>query len=168
MEVERREPPKIELYPEPHQKITNGQSVLFQCRIMQGIPNPTLTWTRTDGRPMARNVEILEGGVIRYEFRELGNERGLSKKLFSFFFRMNQVTGEERGEYKCVAENIAGRTEMIATLTIQEVPEITLTPSGSFQVKVGEPLEISCMAKGQPKPRVSWEKMDPGAASAYM
>ena len=80
---------------------------------------------------------------------------------------MNQVTGEERGEYQCVAENIAGRENMIATLTIQEVPQITMNPEGSFQVKEGEPLKISCMAKGDPKPRVSWEKMG-SQAQAYM
>ena len=75
---------------------------------------------------------------------------------------MNQVTGEERGEYKCVAENIAGRVEMIATLTIQEMPEITLSPSGSIQVKQGDPIKINCMAKGNPKPRVAWERMQNG------
>lgn len=107
---------------------------------MQGIPNPSISWTRTDGKPMARNVEILEGGVIR----------------------MNQVIGEERGEYQCTAENIAGKAVMIATLTIHEMPEVTLEPSGSFQVKEGEPLKITCMAKGNPKPRVAWERMGNG------
>jgi hypothetical protein len=33
---------------------------------MAGIPTPELRWTRTDGRPMANNVEILQGGVLRY------------------------------------------------------------------------------------------------------
>ena len=53
-------------------------------------------------------MEILPGGVIRF----------------------NRVTGEEGGEYRCTAEKMAGRAETVATLTINQVPEITLTHPG--------------------------------------
>ena len=60
-----REAPVVSLHPTPAQTVFPGQSVLWQCRVMAGIPNPDITWTRTDGRPMPTNAEILQGGVLR-------------------------------------------------------------------------------------------------------
>ena len=65
LEVEPREPPTIEIFPEESQTITTGSSVLFQCRAMAGIPTPTIKWTREDRRPIAQNAELLSGGVLR-------------------------------------------------------------------------------------------------------
>ena len=44
LEVERREKPLIEIYPSDNQNVVQGGSVLFQCRVMSGIPNPKITW----------------------------------------------------------------------------------------------------------------------------
>ena len=65
LEVEPREVPTIELYPADYQTVTKGESVLFQCRYMSGIPTPTISWARQDGRPMPPNAELLSGGVLR-------------------------------------------------------------------------------------------------------
>ena len=43
-----REPPRIEIYPESTSVITTGSSALFQCRIIGGIPSPTVVWSRYD------------------------------------------------------------------------------------------------------------------------
>jgi hypothetical protein len=53
------------LYPSESQVVVVGQSVLFQCRTTAGIPNPSVTWTRTDGRPLSSRVQVLDGGVLR-------------------------------------------------------------------------------------------------------
>ena len=36
VEVERREPPRIEVYPDTRQTVTKSGSVLFQCRTLAG------------------------------------------------------------------------------------------------------------------------------------
>ena len=137
IEVERREPPGVEIYPENSQTITKSGSVLFQCRTIAGIPSPLVTWTRVDGLPLQPNVELLGGGVLR----------------------INRVTGKEQGGYKCRAQNEVGSTEAIATLVVQEVPTITLQPQGSVTMQVGTKLSISCSARGDPPPSVSWKKI---------
>jgi len=71
---------------------------------------------------------------------------------------MTQVTREEEGEYKCTGENVAGSVESVATLTIQEVPSIQLSPQGSVTVKLGNPLSIRCDVSGDPPPSISWSK----------
>ena len=65
LEVEPREPPTIELYPSDVQTVNKGESALFQCRYMSGIPTPSISWSRADGSPMPTNVEVLSGGVLR-------------------------------------------------------------------------------------------------------
>ena len=137
LEVEPREAPSIEIFPSVSQTISTGGSVLYQCRARSGIPSPTITWSRLDRRPMPSNVEILSGGVIR----------------------MIQVTGVEEGQYRCTAENIAGKVEAVATLTIHQLPSVQLTPSGSVSVNVGSPLNIRCVASGDPLPTISWKKI---------
>lgn len=137
IEVERRELPKIEIYPDTSQTITVSGSVLFQCRTVAGIPTPAVTWSRVDGRPLHRNVETLGGGVLR----------------------INQVTGDEQGQYICKAQNEVGSTETVANLVIQEIPSIQLEPKGSVTMQVGTKLSIVCRARGDPAPTVSWKKI---------
>ena len=72
---------------------------------------------------------------------------------------MTDIQQSEGGEYLCLATNLAGTAEAIATLIVQEAPSIVLQPQGSFVIKAGEPLKLTCSARGDPKPRVQWEKM---------
>ena len=137
LEVEPREPPTLEIFPALRQTIATGGSALYQCRPRTGIPAPSITWSRVDRRPLAPSAEILSGGVIRF----------------------TRVTGEEEGEYRCTAENIAGRAETVATLTINQVPEITLTPQGSVTIDMGSPLTLRCDVIGDPAPTISWNKI---------
>ena len=137
LEVEPREPPTLEIFPALSQTIVTGGSALYQCRPRTGIPAPSISWTRVDRRPLAPSAEILSGGVIRF----------------------TRVTGEEEGEYRCTAENIAGRAETVATLTINKVPEITVTPQGSVTINIGSQLSMRCDATGDPAPTVSWNKI---------
>ncbi len=137
VEVERREPPRIEVYPDTTQTVTKSGSVLFQCRTLAGIPSPVVTWTRMDGRPLDPHIEILRGGVMR----------------------MNRVQGSEAGEYKCRAQNEAGSTEAIANLIVQEIPRIELEPKGSVTMQVGVRLTIQCNVYGDPTPTISWKRI---------
>ena len=78
LEVEPREAPKLELYPQASQTVGVGGSVLFQCRAVAGIPSPSLVWSREDGGRLAANAELLAGGVVR----------------------ITQVSGPEAGNYR--------------------------------------------------------------------
>ena len=113
MEVERREPRKIEIYPSDNQTVVEGGSVLFQCRILSGIPNPEIEWKPMLTSGFEKNVEILaNGGVIR----------------------MTDVQKENEGRFECTASNLAGKVTSVAYLKVAIAPSLTLTPSGSVQV----------------------------------
>jgi len=172
VEIERREAPVIELFPQPVQKVPIGSSALFQCRLLSGIPSPVVKWTRDNDKPMTPNTELMDGGVIRF----------------------NQLTGEEEGTYKCVAENLAGRATVDATLVVEPEsqpaypsypsypsnPSHMSNPSSSssgshsssnlpstairirqpnpYKVSVGEEAMLECMAHDEPVPMVEWKR----------
>lgn len=138
LEVEPREPPLVELYPGPQQTVTRGESVLFQCRYLAGIPSPTISWSREDGQPLSPNAELLPGGVLR----------------------INTVTAREAGQYRCVATNPAGTVQALASLGVQEQPGIRLQPSGAVTLSEGSPLTVVCtVTSGDPPPRLSWKRL---------
>ncbi|GFR30669.1 pikachurin, partial [Trichonephila clavata] len=115
VEVERREVPAIELYPEATQTVIRGGSSLFQCRVTAGIPTPTVEWVRADGSPFTSSTAILNGGVIKF----------------------NRVTLDEEGTYICTAENFGGRVTAQAVLQIQGAPTVKIiqaNPTGSAGV----------------------------------
>lgn len=41
-----------------------------------------------------------------------------------------------------------------------ESPVATVTPVGPVRVRVGEPVNLECQASGEPRPSVSWHRLD--------
>lgn len=41
-----------------------------------------------------------------------------------------------------------------------ETPVATVTPVGPVHVRVGEPVNLECQASGEPRPSVSWHRLD--------
>ena len=77
--------------------------------------------------------------------------------------RFNRVTGNEQGQYVCTAENDAGTITGIATLSIQSIPVVSISPSGSpIRVRAGQRLRLECHAQGDPAPAISWKRLRTG------
>ena len=129
IEVEPREAPRLEVYPEAEQTISVGGSVLYQCRAVAGIPSPEIQWTKQGGGRLTSNAEVLSGGVLR----------------------ITRVTGSEAGSYVCTATNTAGRATIVTSLMIQKPPTVQLQPSGSLQIVLGRPLRLECLVSGEPR-----------------
>ncbi|KAJ6634940.1 Basement membrane-specific heparan sulfate proteoglycan core protein, partial [Pseudolycoriella hygida] len=137
IDVEPREAPLLELYPPEPQTIRVGEQTMLSCRTIAGIPTPSITWIRRDGRPLSqRIVEDYPGAIT---FRE--------------------VTLEEEGEYECQAENIAGKVSATVALHVQQSPIITLEPNVTeLTITEGDELKIECSAIGSPTPSVVWKE----------
>lgn len=136
LEIERREMPVIELFPEATISIATGGSALFQCRVTGGSPPPTIVWTRANNERFTSSTEVMtENGVLRF----LG------------------VTGEEAGSYICTATNPMGSVTATATLRIQGRTRVILSPSTPQRLYEGQALRLECTAEGDPTPNVYWE-----------
>ncbi|XP_020284881.1 basement membrane-specific heparan sulfate proteoglycan core protein isoform X6 [Pseudomyrmex gracilis] len=137
IEVERREAPVLELYPQDVQTVTLGGSADLQCRAKAGFPVPELHWSREDNRPLGSNVEQLPGGLLR----------------------LSNITVNDGGAYICSASNEVGSTSVIAHIEVQSMPVITIAPKlGILQVKRGSRVRLVCSASGYPQPNVAWSK----------
>ncbi|XP_070207543.1 basement membrane-specific heparan sulfate proteoglycan core protein-like isoform X4 [Littorina saxatilis] len=135
VDIERRQSPVIELFPQEPQTIQPGGSALFQCRVTGGIPAPTVTWSRVGGKQFTATTKLMtESGVIMFE----------------------RVTGEEQGSYICTATNAAGTITLTATLIIQGPPSVVVTPGTDITVIEGERVNIECVGEGDPTPNVFW------------
>ncbi|KAK7602792.1 hypothetical protein V9T40_006766, partial [Parthenolecanium corni] len=140
LEVERREPPEIIIYPQASQMIVEGGSTIIQCQVRRGIPTPKIQWLRRGQKPLSQNVEEIKGAL-----------------------RFVSVTEEDAGEYTCVATNDAGEVDAVANLEVISLPTISISPPGPVEVIAGQFVRLECRASGKPLPSVEWESYRPGS-----
>lgn len=84
--------------------LSEGMRAAINCQIMEGDQPVTFRWER-DGRAITNNVV-----------------RGIHvKKLdeYSSSLIIDRVTAEHRGNYTCIASNVAGAERFIVPLTVK-------------------------------------------------
>ncbi|XP_077336226.1 roundabout homolog 1 isoform X2 [Lithobates pipiens] len=114
--------------------VTVDDSVEFECEA-RGDPVPTVRWRKDDGDlPKAR-----------YEIRD------------DHTLRIRKVTASDMGSYTCIAENMVGKTEASAVLTVQEPPNFVVKPRDHV-VALGRTVTFQCEATGNPQPAIFWQK----------
>ncbi|XP_048828340.1 immunoglobulin superfamily DCC subclass member 4-like isoform X2 [Brienomyrus brachyistius] len=127
------------------QTVPVGGLARFQCQV-DGLPVPNITWERNDDPlPLLPRYTALPNGVLQ----------------------ISGVQEEDVGSYRCVASNAANRRlSRDATLTITpghitSLEEVLIAvPPQNTTVVLGRTTVMECMAQGQPKPFVSWSRMD--------
>ncbi|XP_029027913.1 roundabout homolog 1 isoform X1 [Betta splendens] len=116
------------------QVVLVDQSVEFRCEA-RGDPVPTVRWRRDDG-------DLPKG---RYEIRE------------DHTLKIRRLTSADVGSYTCVAENMVGKAEASATLTVHVPPAFVVRPRNQV-VGVGRTVTFQCEATGNPQPAIFWQR----------
>ncbi|XP_055752634.1 roundabout homolog 1-like isoform X5 [Salvelinus fontinalis] len=116
------------------QVVLVDQSVEFRCEA-RGDPVPTVRWRKDDG-------DLPKG---RYEIRE------------DHTLKIRRLTSADVGSYTCVAENMVGRAEASATLTVHVPPVFVVRPRNQV-VAVGRTVTFQCEATGNPQPAIFWQR----------
>nr|XP_033484843.1 basement membrane-specific heparan sulfate proteoglycan core protein isoform X12 [Epinephelus lanceolatus] len=125
---------------EPHSAAVRvGESASFRCRVYSGAQPVRLEWKLANNQPLPDNVEVGSDGSVL----TITNARSMN-----------------HGAYRCVASNPFGITHTIVSLIVKESPVATVTPVGPVRVRVGEPINLECQASGEPRPSVSWHRLD--------
>ncbi|XP_061544566.1 basement membrane-specific heparan sulfate proteoglycan core protein isoform X9 [Phycodurus eques] len=125
---------------EPHSAAVRvGESASFRCKVYSGAQPVRLEWKLSGNQPLPDNVKVSpDGSVI-----SIANAKPMN-----------------HGAYRCVASNPFGITHTIVSLIVKEFPVATVTPVGPVHINVGEPINLECQAPGEPRPSVSWHRLD--------
>ncbi|XP_044079073.1 roundabout homolog 1-like isoform X5 [Siniperca chuatsi] len=113
------------------------ESVEFHC-VVQGDPIPTVRWRKDDSDLPKGRFEILEDHTLI----------------------VRQVTSSDEGSYTCVVENMVGKSEASATLTVHVntvPPAFAIRPRNQV-VAVGRTVTFQCEATGNPQPAIFWQR----------
>ncbi|XP_071333360.1 basement membrane-specific heparan sulfate proteoglycan core protein isoform X1 [Trachinotus anak] len=125
---------------EPHSAAVRvGESASFRCRVYSGAQPVRLEWKLSSNQPLPDNVKVGPDGSV---------------------ITITSARRINHGAYRCVASNPFGITQSIVSLIVKEVPVATVTPVGPVRVRVGEPINLECQASGEPRPSVSWHRLD--------
>uniref|UniRef100_A0A671W9G0 Hemicentin 1 n=1 Tax=Sparus aurata TaxID=8175 RepID=A0A671W9G0_SPAAU len=130
-------PPSIRTTGPAERSVVLHKSISLEC-ISSGIPPPSITWLKDDGRPLtsAAGVTMLKRGqVLEIERAQLS----------------------DAGIYRCVAINLAGVAEISHSLQVF-VPPVISSRGGTVTVVVNEPARLECEATGVPLPSLTWLK----------
>ncbi|XP_050682975.1 basement membrane-specific heparan sulfate proteoglycan core protein isoform X5 [Leptidea sinapis] len=133
VEIERREAPRVEIYPPGENFVSLGNQFQIHCRVLGGIPTPTVTWQKDRGGQLASHVEILQRNVLSFQTVDVNDE----------------------GEYTCTATNEAGTNSASMVVKVRSVPVISITPNNNIKAIQGDRVVVTCTAEGYPEPMVS-------------
>ncbi|XP_072516423.1 neogenin 1a isoform X7 [Salminus brasiliensis] len=114
-----------------------GDSVLLPC-VVTGYPAAYVRWMRDD-----QPVEESSDG----RFQVLG---GGSLQIFN-------LTEEDAGMYRCLAENVNDSIEAQAELSVQVPPQLLKRPVSTFAHEAMDVL-FECEVTGSPAPTIKWVK----------
>ncbi|XP_034151976.1 basement membrane-specific heparan sulfate proteoglycan core protein isoform X5 [Esox lucius] len=125
---------------EPHSAaVRKGESASFRCRVYSGAQPVRLEWKLSNNQPLPDNVNVGPDGSV---------------------LTISGVRSSNQGTYRCVASNLFGITQSIVSLIVRESPVAVVTPQGPVRVRVGEPINLECQASGEPRPSVTWHRLD--------
>ncbi|XP_074958281.1 roundabout homolog 1 isoform X7 [Phalacrocorax aristotelis] len=117
--------------------VTVDDSAEFKCEA-RGDPVPTVRWRKDDG----------ELPKARYEIRD------------DHTLKIRKVMAGDMGSYTCVAENMVGKAEASATLTVQGKnvsPQFVVKPRDQVAA-LGRTVTFQCEATGNPQPAIFWRR----------
>ncbi|KAJ0172778.1 hypothetical protein K1T71_011917 [Dendrolimus kikuchii] len=127
--------------------IKEGTAATIPCRVEKGSPIPIIKW-------QYRNA-------IVKEYRTLHQD---NVKIQENQITISNVTANDTGVYRCVAENVLGNDVYDVELIVQYPPKLNITEvelkevKKPREVKAGEKVEFSCKAFGEPQPIIVWTK----------
>ncbi|XP_063265782.1 hemicentin-2 isoform X3 [Prinia subflava] len=104
-----------------------------------GIPQPSVTWF-WGGSPVtpSEHTQVLSGGWL---------------------LRLTRARAQDGGHYSCLASNAAGEARRNFYVEVLVPPHIEdAGEEHTFKVPEGHPVTWSCLASGNPQPKITWLK----------
>ncbi|XP_050091800.1 tyrosine-protein kinase-like otk [Anopheles aquasalis] len=124
-----------------------GSIAKIHCKA-QGTPTPTVHWTVEGNR--GASVDAAKAGSSNPLPDTVEDVNG------TLVFRA--VTADHRGNYVCVASNSQGEIRASVAVNVVVAPKFVTAPEGTVQVSELGTVQFHCVATGDPKPTIQWDK----------
>ncbi|MEE6469025.1 hypothetical protein FKM82_008473 [Ascaphus truei] len=139
-------PAKIEHKNEADHKVTYGGDLKVDC-VATGVPNPEISWSLPDGSMINTIMQSDDSGIRMKRYGVFNNG--------TLYF--NEVGMKEEGDYTCYAVNQHGQDEMrVSVKVVAEGAVIKNKTYSTVSVSYGDVITVSCEAKGEPIPKITW------------
>nr|CRZ24661.1 BMA-UNC-89, isoform b [Brugia malayi] len=126
-----------------------AEKVIFECKVI-GEPQPTVSWFHE------------KTAIVEEASKTIIESEGAIQRLV-----IVSADVIDRGQYICLAENVEGKAESKAILTVLEQAKAIVQDEGppeftellkSCTVAENAEIILQCKLKGLPKPTISWMK----------
>lgn len=124
-------------------KATVNQNLWLPCT-GQGSPQPAIHWVLYDGTMVRSNRPFRDRRISVYENGTL---------------HIHDVTTADSGKYECIATSSTGSERRVVSLTVEKqesAPQIVETSQRVTELSYGDQLKLSCLATGDPEPKIMW------------
>jgi len=134
--VKIRVRPRIETVPDKSLTVKEGEEVRLLCSIIEGHPEPRLTWRKKGDRMPTGQLEI-EGGDIVIE----------------------SVSRHHGGTYQCVTKDDYGLDPVTEEVELfVEYGPVIEQEQTHIKTSTGEEIHITCIVNAYPPPKVTWTR----------
>ncbi|KAK3724950.1 hypothetical protein QZH41_017156, partial [Actinostola sp. cb2023] len=138
--------------------LSTVEQVSLHCHVISGHPKPKITWYR-NGLPIQLKPLGPEGNCSSFVngFYHLHDFKASHSEYLVVCDPKHELNS---GWYTCKAENSKGKASAVSKyLNIHEAPSVRLVPDGSLiSIEYGDRLQVTCLAKGNPEPTITWVK----------
>lgn len=134
------------LRPMSNQQAEENKRVTLLCT-GEGVPLPSLTWQKGSDAPFAQGSQASDSRIV------VSETKGKQTKLK---LTITSLKAEDAANYTCTATNRAGTESKKVQLRIDYSPQFVNTPLVAYNW-MNNKRNISCSAKGLPKPLISWQ-----------
>lgn len=115
--------------------------------VATGLPDPEVTWSLPDGTLINNALQSDDSGHRNRRYVIFGNGTLLLQKMGK----------RDEGDYTCYAKNKLGKDERKVSVKVgPNAPTIGLKSQSLVTVKLGESATFSCLATGEPTPKIMW------------
>uniref|UniRef100_A0A4W4F3D6 Neural cell adhesion molecule L1-like protein n=1 Tax=Electrophorus electricus TaxID=8005 RepID=A0A4W4F3D6_ELEEL len=115
--------------------LVKDEELELEC-ISEGLPTPTIEWTKV-GEKLPKRTNIKNYGKL---------------------LTISKVKEEDSGKYACKAKNSFGEAVHHFHVAVEEPPHWVKEPTRSQVVTIGSDVRIECRAGGRPQPVLTWRK----------